>query len=71
MTMKFAIGDQVRLNSGGPTMTVIVVSSDLPEATDDTRSYRCGWFNVCGELDYKFAQDVFPGASLTLIKANP
>ncbi len=41
--MKFAIGDVVVLNSGGPKMTIFFVYSEPTEIEEAT--YKCQWFD--------------------------
>lgn len=55
MTSKasFAVGDIVKLKSGGPEMTVRMVPTDI------SRSYTCQWF-----AGKKLEQGNFPGDSL-------
>lgn len=53
---KFAIGDIVKLKSGGPEMTV----QSLPDAPG--RSYRCQWF-----AGKKLEFGSFPPDSLELV----
>ena len=42
-----AIGDVVRLKSGGPLMTVTALHTDYPESSPDTTEDRikCQWFD--------------------------
>ncbi len=49
----FAVGDIVKLKSGGPEMTVRVVPTDI------SRNYACQWF-----AGKKLEQGNFPGDSL-------
>jgi uncharacterized protein YodC (DUF2158 family) len=56
---KFAVGDIVKLKSGGPDMTVRIV----PDATGKT--YTCQWF-----AGKKLEQGSFPGDSLEPVKAE-
>ena len=53
---KFAIGDIVKLKSGGPEMTV----QSLPDAP--SRNYRCQWF-----AGKKLESGSFPQDSLELV----
>ena len=53
---KFAIGDIVKLKSGGPEMTV----QSLPDTSG--RSYRCQWF-----AGKKLESGSFPPDSLELV----
>lgn len=54
--MDFAIGDTVRLKSGGPTMTV----TELGEADDPNRYVFCTWFKSNNEV----AGQHFPSQAL-------
>lgn len=53
---KFAVGDIVKLNSGGPEMTV----QSLPNSTNS--HYRCQWF-----AGKKLESGSFPPDSLELV----
>lgn len=57
---KFAIGDLVKLKSGGPDMTV----KSLPTQTSST--YTCQWF-----AGKKLEQGNFPEDSVELIEKQP
>jgi uncharacterized protein YodC (DUF2158 family) len=61
MGMKWAIGDKVRLVSGGPVMTVVGAS----ENHSDT---QCRWFAPSGGLKEAWHpdtyEDAFPAAAL-------
>lgn len=59
-TTIFAIGDIVKLKSGGPEMTV-QITPDPPSKT-----YRCQWF-----AGKKLESGPFPEDSLELVKGNP
>jgi uncharacterized protein YodC (DUF2158 family) len=48
------IGDVVKLKSGGPTMTVEVITKETAGAT-----VRCVWFD-----DAEFKRGIFPAATL-------
>jgi uncharacterized protein YodC (DUF2158 family) len=54
----FAVGDIVKLKSGGPEMTV----QRIPEPPH--RSYHCQWF-----AGKKLESGIFPQDSLELVKA--
>jgi uncharacterized protein YodC (DUF2158 family) len=56
---KFAVGDIVKLKSGGPEMTV----QTLPEPP--AKSYRCQWF-----AGKKLEAGSFPADSLELVIAE-
>lgn len=53
----FAVGDIVKLKSGGPEMTVRVIPTEL------NKSYTCQWF-----AGKKLEQGSFPGDSLEPVK---
>ena len=55
---KFAIGDTVRLKSGGPDMTV-----QLPPSGGANDSYRCQWF-----AGKKLEGGYFPAESLEKVE---
>jgi uncharacterized protein YodC (DUF2158 family) len=56
---KIAVGDIVKLNSGGPKMTVI---------NADGCAIKCTWYSDDGDDFYGLAD--FPAACLTMVKAN-
>lgn len=56
------IGDVVKLNSGGPEMTV---SEDF--ANESAQSWQCTWFVAAAG---KFESAVFPQAALELIRSS-
>jgi len=55
--ISFAVGDIVKLKSGGPEMTVRAIPTEL------TKSYTCQWF-----AGKKLEQGSFPGDSLEPVK---
>jgi uncharacterized protein YodC (DUF2158 family) len=62
MTANLSLGDIVRLNSGGPTMTVINTGNkeDVPTAT-------CVWCSEAGSNQWTIDQWTFPQAALQLM----
>jgi uncharacterized protein YodC (DUF2158 family) len=46
---KFEVGDCVRLKSGGPPMTVYIVTENPTDDPKYTTSYSCEWFNSSNE----------------------
>lgn len=58
--LQFAVGDIVKLKSGGPDMTV----KYLPSATSLSDRYTCQWF-----AGKKLEQGEFPEAAL--VKVEP
>ncbi len=53
----FKVGDIVKLKSGGPDMTVRIVTDSI------SKTYTCQWF-----AGKKLEQGVFPGDSLEPVK---
>lgn len=60
MANKFEEGDVVKLNSGGPDMSVHRVPDD---DSDDDDSYQCKWF-----AGKKLEDGWFNGAELEVVK---
>lgn len=58
---EFAVGNIVKLKSGGPDMTVKQVLTGLNDRP--TGSYKCMWF-----AGKKLEDGIFPGDSLELVK---
>ena len=58
-----AIGDVVRLKSGGPAMTVVAVGRGVAGET------LCAWMNAHGDQAWEAKSSAFPPASLE--KAPP
>jgi uncharacterized protein YodC (DUF2158 family) len=56
---KFAVGDIVKLKSGGPEMTIQTLPEPLAEA------YRCQWF-----AGKKLEAGAFPSDSLELVRTE-
>lgn len=66
---KFDVGDQVRLKSNGPAMTVrSVLQPSIVAVEDEERqvSYRCQWF-----AGAKLNEGVFPEDSLEPVNEKP
>jgi uncharacterized protein YodC (DUF2158 family) len=55
---QFQPGDQVRLRSGGPPLTVVSVHAKSGEV-------KCGWFDA----DQAFHQEHFPPGALVLLES--
>ena len=62
MNTDFKIGDVVRLNSGGPDMTIARFEDDVSDATKKNAFAFCGWFE-----GKKLHQKTFPLEMLELV----
>ena len=63
MSAEFSIGDMVRLNSGGPVMTVTDIETDTDTMAGEA-TICSEWFDSSGNKH----KDQFPPASLTKVK---
>lgn len=60
---KYAIGDIVKLNAGGPEMSIKETQPGYPSSAKFFGSYRCQWF-----AGKKLDSGDFPEESLTLVR---
>lgn len=59
----FAVGQIVKLKSGGPEMTVERVFPPSEINDDPTKTYRCAWF-----AGKKLEHGIFPPAALVTVQ---
>ncbi len=71
-TADVCAGDQVKLPSGGPVMTVLRVTPPSPASSPDDHALECAWFeDATATQQSVMHRETFPHASLLVQKPKP